>query len=160
PARPAGGGAQPRPSLLPPGGVGPHRPHRVRRRPGPVRPGTVPAPQPSSTPALPRAARPRCPGPVARTPAARPRRRSRPRPGRRPIRGPVSSRPRLDREPVDLPVVFGALGAVWDGIVALADELSELPWTVVGGQMVFLHAAEAGVDVHRVSADIDAAVDL
>jgi len=72
----------------------------------------------------------------------------------------VSSRPRLEREPVDLPVVFGALGAVWDGIVALADALSELPWTVVGGQMVFLHAAEAGVDVHRISVDIDAAVDL
>ncbi|HVW30996.1 MAG TPA: hypothetical protein VHL53_00530 [Acidimicrobiia bacterium] len=72
----------------------------------------------------------------------------------------MRSRPRLDREPLELPPLAGALEAVWDGICALADALGDLPWTVVGGQMVFLHAAEAGVDMHRVSTDIDAAVDV
>jgi len=72
----------------------------------------------------------------------------------------VTGRPRLERPPVELAVLGGALGAVWDGLLALADAVGDLPWTVVGGQMVFLHAAEHGVAVHRVSADIDAAVDL
>jgi hypothetical protein len=72
----------------------------------------------------------------------------------------VTSPPRLDRPPVELPTFVGALGAVWEAILALTDAVGDLPWTVVGGQMVFLHAAETGVDVHRVSADIDAAVDL
>ena len=67
---------------------------------------------------------------------------------------------RLVREPVELPALAGPLAAVWDGVCVLADALTDVPWTVVGGQMVFLHGAEHGVPAHRVSADIDAAVDV
>jgi hypothetical protein len=72
----------------------------------------------------------------------------------------VTGRPRLERDPVELPALAGSLAAVWEALCRLADALGDLPWTVVGGQMVFLHAAEHDVDVHRVSADIDAAVDV
>lgn len=72
----------------------------------------------------------------------------------------MTGRNRLDRAPVELGVLTGALADVWDGICTLADGLGDTPWTVVGGQMVFLHGAEHGSAVHRVSSDIDAAVDV
>jgi hypothetical protein len=72
----------------------------------------------------------------------------------------VTARPRVDRDPVELPALAGSLAAVWEALCRLADALGDLPWTIVGGQMVFLHAAEHDVDVHRISADIDAAVDV
>lgn len=72
----------------------------------------------------------------------------------------MTSRPRLERDPVGIPVLAGPLAVVWDTLCVLAGALEGVPWAVVGGQMVFLHAAEHGVEVHRVSADIDAAVDL
>lgn len=67
---------------------------------------------------------------------------------------------RIDREPVDFEILGGVLRVVWEGICLLADVAGELPWTVVGGQMVFLHGAEHGESPHRVSGDIDTAVDI
>ena len=67
---------------------------------------------------------------------------------------------RLEREPIEMPVLFGAGAAVWDAVCAIADALTEVPWTIVGGQMVYLLGVEYGAAAHRVTTDIDAAVDL
>jgi hypothetical protein len=67
---------------------------------------------------------------------------------------------RIDREPVPLPVLGGGLEALWDTLASIAAELEGVPWTIVGGQMVLLHALEHGVIPHRLSTDIDAAVDV
>lgn len=72
----------------------------------------------------------------------------------------MTERPRLERAPVEMPVLFGAGAAVWHAVCALADALTEVPWTIVGGQMVYLLGVEHGVEPHRVTTDIDAAVDL
>lgn len=59
-----------------------------------------------------------------------------------------------------MPVFFGAGAAVWDAVCVLADALTEVPWTIVGGQMVYLLGVEHGAAAHRVTTDIDAAIDL
>jgi hypothetical protein len=69
-------------------------------------------------------------------------------------------RPRLDRAPIMLPPLAGALGVVWEALAALAAAAEDLPWTVVGGQMVLLHGLERDQAPPRVSTDIDAAVDV
>lgn len=68
--------------------------------------------------------------------------------------------PRIARAPVVLPELFGILAAVWATLHELAGEMEHLPWTVVGGQMVYLHALEHDVDPPRFSTDIDVAVDV
>src|SRR3546814_9823602 len=65
----------------------------------------------------------------------------------------------VEREPVELPLLGGALGEVWDTIDALAHRL-DVPWTIVGGQMVLLHGLEHDETPPRVSTDVDAAVDV
>jgi hypothetical protein len=72
----------------------------------------------------------------------------------------MTERPRLQRQPVELPALAGPLADVWDALAALASAAQDLPWTVVGGQMVLLHGLEHGRAPHRVSTDIDTAVDV
>lgn len=72
----------------------------------------------------------------------------------------MGNRPRLDRPPVELPPQAGALAVVWDALAALSTAAENLPWTLVGGQMVLLHGLECGQTPHRVSTDIDTAVDV
>jgi hypothetical protein len=72
----------------------------------------------------------------------------------------MTERPRLQREPVELPALAGPLADVWAALAALANAAQDLPWTVVGGQMVLLHGLEHGRAPHRVTTDIDTAVDV
>src|SRR5687767_8455298 len=75
--------------------------------------------------------------------------------------GPMQAEwPRLDRVPVALPPLGGALSALWATLLDLAERLTDVPWTVIGGQMVLLHALEHGTMPPRFSTDIDAAVDV
>jgi hypothetical protein len=72
----------------------------------------------------------------------------------------MTERPRLQRQPLELPALAGPLADVWEALAALANAAQDLPWTVVGGQMVLLHGLEQGRAPHRVSTDIDTAVDV
>lgn len=60
----------------------------------------------------------------------------------------------VDREPVRLPTLPGHDDELWSALIELA-ELRSGEWTLVGGQMVFLHAMEHGVDPPPVSTDLD-----
>jgi len=72
----------------------------------------------------------------------------------------MSTWPQLDREPVRLPAVAGSLVDIWRGLADLAVAAGDLPWTIVGGQMVLLHGLEHGRTPDRVTNDIDTAVDV
>lgn len=50
--------------------------------------------------------------------------------------------------------------ALWDAALDLAELLDGLPWTLVGAQMVMLHAFEAGVVPARTSGDLDLLFDV
>lgn len=60
-----------------------------------------------------------------------------------------------DRELWDVPVPPGGWAAPWPQCVELARELPSTQWTLVGGLMVQLHAAAAGLAVSRPTADVD-----
>ena len=45
----------------------------------------------------------------------------------------MTNSPRLARDPLDLPLLAGALAAVWETLCVLAGALEGVPWTVVGG---------------------------
>ncbi len=66
----------------------------------------------------------------------------------------MSSWPVVDREPVRLPTLPGHDDRLWFTLVELA-ELRPGDWTLIGGQMVFLHAIEHGAAPPRVSTDLD-----
>ena len=68
--------------------------------------------------------------------------------------------PRLESEPVTLPDAGGPAHDLWVALMELANRLVAVPWTIVGGQMVLLHALEHGATPLRLSADLDAAVDV
>lgn len=68
--------------------------------------------------------------------------------------------PRLERGPVSLPGADYPTTGLWIALLALADRLTAVPWTIVGGQMVLLHALESGVIPLRLSTDLDTAVDV
>lgn len=72
----------------------------------------------------------------------------------------ANERPRVSRAPVVIPPLVGGLDALWTTICEVADRLADVPWTVVGGQMVLLHALEHDTLPPRVSTDLDALVDL
>ena len=72
----------------------------------------------------------------------------------------MSPWPELDREPVRLPALAGPLGDIWQGLADLAAAADDLPWTIVGGQMVLLHGLEHARTPDRVTNDIDTAVDV
>jgi len=69
----------------------------------------------------------------------------------------VSEWPTIDRDPVRLPTLPGHDDALWEALIELT-ELRPGEWTLVGGQMVFLHAMEHGVASPRISTDLDVLV--
>ena len=69
----------------------------------------------------------------------------------------MSSWPVVERPPVFLPTLPGHDDALWATLVELTD-LRPGEWTLVGGQMVFLHAMEHGATPPRVSTDLDVLV--
>lgn len=69
----------------------------------------------------------------------------------------MNSWPVADREPVRLPTLPGYDDALWAALIELT-ELRPGEWTLIGGQMVFLHAIENGAQPPRVSTDLDVLV--
>lgn len=63
----------------------------------------------------------------------------------------------VDRDPLELPLLAGQSSGIWRALIELAD-LHHPKWTLIGGQMVLLHALEHGVLPARVSTDLDALV--
>ncbi|MGO4143941.1 hypothetical protein AB4Y77_02550 [Paenarthrobacter sp. YAF11_1] len=59
-----------------------------------------------------------------------------------------------DRGTWDVPVPPGGWGTPWPQCVELARALPSSQWTLVGGLMVQLHAAAAGLAVSRPTADV------
>ena len=68
----------------------------------------------------------------------------------------MNPRPVLDRPAVQLPVYAGS-SSVWPALIELSNS-TRPEWTLVGGQMVALHAAEHAAVPLRVSRDIDVVV--
>ena len=60
---------------------------------------------------------------------------------------------------IALPPLDPQTAALWDALLDISEAMGD-SWTLVGGQMVFLHAVEAGVPPPRVSRDIDLVVDV
>lgn len=69
----------------------------------------------------------------------------------------MSSWHTLDRQPVQLPALAGHDDELWSALIELS-ALRPREWTLIGGQMVFLHAMEHGVAPPRVSTDLDVLV--
>jgi len=69
----------------------------------------------------------------------------------------MSGWPIVDRDPVQLPTLAGHDGELWSALIELSG-LRPGEWTLVGGQMVFLHAMERGAAPPRVSTDLDVLV--
>jgi hypothetical protein len=65
--------------------------------------------------------------------------------------------PAVDRQPVRLPTLAGHDAELWDTLLELC-AVRPGEWTLVGGQMVFMHALEHGVAPPRVSTDLDIVV--
>lgn len=65
--------------------------------------------------------------------------------------------PLVDREPVRLPTLGGHDDELWDTLIELS-EVRPGEWTLIGGQMVFLHAIEHGATPPRISTDLDVVV--
>ena len=63
----------------------------------------------------------------------------------------------VQREPLLLPTLQGHDDALWDVLMELAS-LRPNEWTLIGGQMVYLHALEHGETPPRVSTDLDVLV--
>lgn len=61
------------------------------------------------------------------------------------------------REPVRLPTLAGHDDELWDTLIELS-EVRPGEWTLIGGQMVFLHAIENGATPPRISTDLDVLV--
>ncbi len=70
----------------------------------------------------------------------------------------MSPMPTVEREPVVLPVLAPAHRELWSVLCDLADR-HDSDWVLVGGQMVLLHALQAGRTPHRISQDLDAIID-
>ncbi len=71
----------------------------------------------------------------------------------------MSAWPIVDREPVRLATLPGHDDQLWSALVELAG-MGPGSWTLIGGQMVFLHAMEHGAAPPRVSTDIDVLVNV
>lgn len=67
------------------------------------------------------------------------------------------SLPTIERDPVRLPTLGGHDDELWNTLIDLS-EIRPGEWTQIGGQMVFLHAAEHGVTPPRISTDLDVLV--
>ena len=70
----------------------------------------------------------------------------------------MNAMPVLELEPVVLPVLTSTHRELWDVLCDLADRHPG-DWVLVGGQMVLLHALQAGRAPNRVSQDLDAVID-
>ncbi len=66
----------------------------------------------------------------------------------------MSDWPTVDRDPVRLPMLPGYDDELWLALIELSG-LRGGEGTLIGGQMVFLHAMEHGVAAPRVSTDLD-----
>ncbi|MEV4952757.1 hypothetical protein MRBLAR21_002556 [Paenarthrobacter nitroguajacolicus] len=60
-----------------------------------------------------------------------------------------------DRDTWDVPEPSGGWGTPWPQCVELARALPSTQWTLVGGLMVQLHAAAAGLAISRPTANVD-----
>lgn len=69
----------------------------------------------------------------------------------------MSNWPTLKHEPVQLPVFPGLDELLWLSLIELGG-VRQGEWTLIGGQMVLLHAIEHGIQPPRVSTDLDALV--
>ncbi len=69
----------------------------------------------------------------------------------------MSMWPTIDRDSLLLPTLPGHDDALWDTLIELT-ELRPGEWTLIGGQMVFLHAIEHAATPPRVSSDLDVLV--
>ena len=65
--------------------------------------------------------------------------------------------PIVEREPVRLPTLAGHDDELFDTLIELS-ELRPGEWTLIGGQMVFLHAIENDANPPRISTDLDVLV--
>ena len=65
--------------------------------------------------------------------------------------------PTVDRELLLLPALPGHGDSLWETLIELT-ELWSGEWTLIGGQMVHLHALENGETPPRISTDIDVLV--
>lgn len=70
----------------------------------------------------------------------------------------MSQWPVIYRTPVELPTLRDYEHTLWEVLLELAD-LRPREWTLIGGQMVLVHATEAGVRAPRLSTDLDVLVD-
>lgn len=61
--------------------------------------------------------------------------------------------PVVDCEPVRLPTLAGHDDELWNTLIRMSEISGH--WTLIGGQMVFLHAMEHGASPPRVSTDLD-----
>lgn len=66
----------------------------------------------------------------------------------------MSSWPVIDREPMRLPTLPGRDDQIWITLIELAT-VRPGGWTLIGGQMVLLHAIEHGAALPRISTDLD-----
>ena len=62
--------------------------------------------------------------------------------------------PRLPGPPLVLPAAAGPAGEIWPTLCELAAAEPD-GWTLIGGQMVLLHALEHGAEPSRISTDLD-----
>lgn len=69
----------------------------------------------------------------------------------------MSRWPIIEIEPIPLPVLAGHDEEMWSALIELS-AVRAGEWTLVGGQMVLLHAVEAGRAIPRVSTDLDVLV--
>ena len=70
----------------------------------------------------------------------------------------MSDRPRLDRPTLALPSIPGYNEALWETLLQLAGTEPQQEWTLIGGQMVLLHALQHDVEPTRLSTDIDVVI--
>jgi hypothetical protein len=62
-------------------------------------------------------------------------------------------------QPIALPALGASVDELWEVLLDLTDQL-EVPWTLIGGQMVLLHALEHGAVPPQVSRDGDVVADI
>ena len=70
----------------------------------------------------------------------------------------MNHRPKLQRSALMLPSIPGHNDALWEALLQLARTEALQEWTLIGGQMVLLHALEHGTTPIRLSTDIDVVV--
>jgi hypothetical protein len=71
----------------------------------------------------------------------------------------MKRRPVIERDPIRLPSIPGGNDELWDVLIELS-EFESTEWTLIGGQMVLMHALEHGEAPPRISTDLDVLVDV